>query len=192
MRIGIFGGSFDPVHIAHLILAEQCREQAQLDRVLFIPAPRPPHKPNKTIASFADRVAILRLAIGIHPHFVVDTCEQDRPGLSYTVDTLRYLQQRDVGNDWFLILGSDSVRDLPTWREPAEIAKLSTLLIVQRPDAIVAKPSDAFRFQHVQSPLIDISSTMIRQKCAAGASIRYLTPAAVEEYLISRKIYASG
>lgn len=189
MRIGIFGGSFDPVHLGHLILAEQCREQAGLDRVLFIPAPRPPHKQNGTVAEFTDRVHMLRLALTGSPSFAIDTCEEDRPGRSYTVDTLRYLQQRDAGNDWHLILGSDSVRDLETWREPKSIATMCSLLIVQRPGAVVTSAPSYFRSQQIVSPLIDISSTAIRQKCQEGRSIRFLVPEGVEEYIHSKALY---
>lgn len=191
MRIGIFGGSFDPIHIAHLILAEQCREQGQLDTVLFIPAPRPPHKHNSTVASFNDRVAMIRLAITGHPQFVVDTCEQDRQGLSYTVDTLRYLHQRDPGNEWFLLLGGDSVRDLELWREPHGIANQCKLLIVQRPGIQAILPPPYFQYQIIDSPLIDVSSTAIRNKLAAGHSVCFLLPASVEEYVRAKNIYAT-
>lgn len=189
MRIGIFGGSFDPVHYAHLILAEQCREQGKLDRLLFVPAPRPPHKHNSTVTNFDDRVGMLRLAIAGHSSFAVDTCEQDRPGLSYTVDTLRYLHQRDPGHEWLLILGGDSVRDLETWRDPHGIASLSTLLIVQRPGVQATLPPAYFQYQIIDSPLIDISSTAIRNKLAKGQSIRYLVPTAVEAYIRSNRLY---
>ena len=189
MRIGIFGGSFDPVHLGHLILAERCRDQVQLDRVLFIPAPRPPHKRQGTQAEFADRLAMLRLAVADNPEFVIDTCEQDRSGLSYTVDTLRYLQQRDVGHEWHMILGGDSVRDLETWRDPMGIAKLTSLLVVQRPGAVVDSPPPYFKYQTVDSPLVEISSTMIRNMCATGQSIRYLVPEAVRNYLHSKQLY---
>lgn len=182
MRIGIFGGSFDPVHQGHLILAEQCREQGQLDRVLFIPAPRPPHKPQQTIASFEHRVAMLRLALAGHTPFVIDTCEQDRPGLSYTVDTLRYLHSRERA-EWFLLLGGDSVRDLHLWRSPEVIASLCSLLIVARPGAEAAVPPAYFRYHTVTSPLIEISSTDIRERVKQGQSIRYLVPDAVEQYV---------
>ena len=189
MRIGIFGGSFDPIHVAHLILAEQCREQGQLDRLLFIPAPRPPNKHNSTIACFNDRVAMVQLAIANQPQFAVDTCEQDREGLSYTVDTLRYLRQREPGSEWHLILGGDSVRDLELWREPHGIATQCKLLIVQRPGVQASLPPAYFQYQIVDSPLIDISSTAIRTKLAAGQSIRYLVPVAVEDYIRSKQLY---
>ncbi|HQR42222.1 MAG TPA: nicotinate-nucleotide adenylyltransferase [Gemmatales bacterium] len=189
MRVGIFGGSFDPIHLGHLILAEQCRDQAALDRVLFIPAPRPPHKLNKAVASFDHRLAMLKLAILDQPAFLVDTCEQDRPGLSFTVDTLRYLHQREPATDWFLILGGDSVRDLSTWRDPEGIARLCKLLIVDRPDTVGIEPPNYFAYNRVQSPLIDISSTDIRERVKTGRSIRYLVPERVREYIDTSEVY---
>jgi nicotinate-nucleotide adenylyltransferase len=189
MRVGIFGGSFDPVHQGHLILAEQCRDQAKLDRVLFIPAPRPPHKVNKEAASFADRLAMLQLAVAGQPAFVVDTCEQDRPGLSYTIDTLRYLRQREPQTEWFLILGGDSVRDLGTWRDPEGIAKLCKLLIVDRPGTEGVNPPGYFQYERVVSPLIDISSTDIRERLASRRSVRYLVPEGVLEFAVRVGVY---
>ncbi len=189
MRIGIFGGSFDPIHLGHLILVEQCRDQAQLDRVLLIPAPRPPHKINKAEASFDERLDMLNLAISGNPHLHLETCERDRPGLSYTVDTLKFLQQRDPNNEWFLILGGDSVRDFDTWREPEEIAKLAGLLIVDRPGTEGVRPPDYCRYQRITSPLIDISSTDIRARVRAKRSSRYFMPESVVEYIETHALY---
>jgi nicotinate-nucleotide adenylyltransferase len=189
MRVGVFGGSFDPVHLGHLILAEQCREQAQLDRVLFVPAPRPPHKLQGASVSFDDRVAMLRLATKQQPAFVVDTLEAERSGPSYTVDTLRELQHRDPGHAWFLIVGSDSVRDLGTWREPEEIANLANLLVVRRPGTEVVVPPGYFHSQVIDAPLIEIASTDIRERVAAGRTVRYLVAAEVAEYMHSRGLY---
>lgn len=191
MRIGIFGGSFDPIHLGHLILVEQCRDQAQLDRVLLIPAPRPPHKINKAEASFDQRLDMLKIAIRGNPHLHIDTCERDRPGLSYTVDTLRYLHEREPGNEWFLILGGDSVRDFDTWREPEEIANLAALLIVDRPGTEGVQPPNYCRYQRITSPLIDISSTDIRARVKAKRSIRYFMPASVAEYIETHSLYRS-
>jgi nicotinate-nucleotide adenylyltransferase len=188
MRVGVFGGSFDPVHLGHLILAEQCRDQAQLDRVLFVPAPRPPHKAD-TSASFDDRVAMLRLAVAGHSAFAVDTLEAERSGPSYTVETLHILHQREPKTLWFLIVGSDSVRDLGTWRQPDEIARLASLLIVARPGCEAVMPPTYFNAITVNSPLIDIASTDLRQRIESGRSIRYLVPAAVEAYIRDRGLY---
>jgi len=189
MRIGVFGGSFDPVHLGHLVLAEQCRDQARLDRVLFVPSPRPPHKLAGASASFADRTEMLRLAIAGEPAFAVDTLEGDRTGPSYTVDTLRELHRREPGNEWFLLLGSDSVRDLPTWRQPYEIARLAKVLFVGRPGTDFPALPAGFDTQKVNSPLIDVSSTGLRQRIAARRSIRYLVPRAVEEFIATRSLY---
>lgn len=189
MRVGIFGGSFDPVHQAHLIHAEQCREQAQLERIRFIPAPRPPHKRTGPLASFADRTAMLRLAIADQAAFSVDTCEENRPGPSYTVETLRFLRERDPEDQFFLIVGSDSVRDLGTWREPEAIAELCTLLIVQRPGFETVLPTPIFEYQRVSSPLLDISSSAIRQQCSEDKSIRYQVPETVRNYIQQHHLY---
>lgn len=191
MRMGVFGGSFDPLHLGHLILAEQCRDQARLDRVLFVPAPRPPHKQHGTAASFDDRVAMLRLALADQPTFLVDTLEGHRNGPSYTVDTLRELRQREPGDEWFLLVGSDSVRDLGTWREPEEIARLAELLVVCRSGSETVSAPPYFRSQVIQSPLIDIASTDLRRRVAEGRSIRYLVPAKVQAYIGDRGLYRS-
>src|SRR5262245_17154900 len=132
MRVGVFGGTFDPVHFAHLILAEQCREQAKLDQLLFMPALTPPHKQRYSITPFAQRVEMLALAISGHPAFQIDELEKDRAGPSYTVDTLAQLTQTRPGDEFYFILGSDSLRDLPTWRQPRRIVELATLLVVTR------------------------------------------------------------
>jgi nicotinate-nucleotide adenylyltransferase len=191
MRVGIFGGSFDPVHLAHLIHAEQCREQAQLERVFFVPAARPPHKRTGPLASFAERTAMLRLAIAEQPAFSVDTCEENRPGPSYTVETLRFVRAREPGNQFFLIIGSDSVRDLGAWREPEEIARLCTLLIVQRPGFETVLPTPIFQYQLISSPLLDISSSAVRQQCLQGKSILYLVPETVRNYIQQHHLYAT-
>ena len=133
MLLGIFGGSFDPVHLGHLILAEQCREQAGLDRVLFVPAARPPHKPDRRLAPFSQRVEMLALALSGQPAFQLDELENDRPGPSYTADTLDELHRRHPRAETWLILGADSVVDLPLWHEPLRILARAGLLIVGRP-----------------------------------------------------------
>jgi nicotinate-nucleotide adenylyltransferase len=132
-RIGVFGGTFDPVHFGHLIVAEQCREQGQLDVVLFVPAARPPHKQDQDVTAFARRVEMLNLAIAGHPAFAVDEIEKDRNGPSYTVDTLEALRNRDPHVDFVLIVGADCLPDLQSWRQPFRIGELAELLVVDRP-----------------------------------------------------------
>ena len=199
MRLGIFGGTFDPIHQGHLILAEQCREQARLDRVLFVPAPRPPHK-SQPMTPFDKRVEMLALAISGQPSFQTDELEKDRPGPSYTVETLEQIQARDPAAELFLILGADSVVDLPLWFEPVRILKLATLLVVGRPgwaftgmeelrEKVGLPETIPFRLETVQCPLMEISSRDIRQRTGEGRTIRYLVPRAVEAYIGDKGLY---
>ena len=201
-RIGIFGGGFDPIHLGHLILAEQCREQAALDQVLFVPTATGPFKPQGPVASDLMRVEMLTLAIGGHVPFQVSTIELDRGGVSYTVDTLEWLHAQQPGNEWFLLMGGDALSRFPDWRDPQRICELALPLVVRRP---TAPPPDLTRLQPLTSPeryqqilefqfdsrLIDISSTDIRQRVATGRSIRYLTPRAVEKYIETKRLYLS-
>jgi nicotinate-nucleotide adenylyltransferase len=190
MRLGVFGGTFDPVHMVHLVLAEQCREQARLDRVLFVPAARPPHKRDVALSPFARRVEMLQLAVSGHPVFQISEIEKDRPGPSFTADTLRALRQQYPDDELFLLIGSDSLRDLPTWYEPEQIAELATLLVVLRPS--VPLPGDLpkpFRAQTVEMPLLEISSRDLRQRVREGRTIRYFVPRAVECYIETHGLY---
>src|SRR5262245_443476 len=179
MRVGVFSGTFDPVHMAHLILAEQCREQAKLDQVLFMPALLPPHKQRYAITPFAQRVEMLALAISGQPAFQIDEREKDRTGPSYTVDTLADLTLTRPGDEFFFVLGSDSIREMPTWRQPRRIVECASLLVVARPD--FPPPAEAelrtsfgfaadtsLRYQIIDAPLIAISSREIRQRISEG------------------------
>jgi nicotinate-nucleotide adenylyltransferase len=202
MRLGIFGGSFDPVHLGHLLLAEACREQAKLDRVLFVPTNTQPHKLHHQPASNAARVEMLQLAVQGNPAFVVEKLELDRGGVSYTVDTLRELKLRDPASELFFLMGADALADFPNWREPQRICELATLLIVQRagqpsPDFSVLAPFLVleklvdWKAQQIELPSIAISSTDIRSRAASGRSIRYRTPRAVEMLIADRKLYTT-
>ncbi|HEY8504000.1 MAG TPA: nicotinate-nucleotide adenylyltransferase [Gemmataceae bacterium] len=200
MRIGIFGGTFNPVHIAHLILAEQAREAAGLDEVRFIPAPRPPHKEGEDVTPFERRAEMLRLALAGRSDFVVDEIEKERPGPSYTADTLAELHRRHPGNELFLMIGSDCLPDLPGWHEPLRIIDQAALVIVARPGvplwthaqlAAALKLDDParLRMRVVDWPLIDIASRDLRRRVAEGRSIRYMVPRAVEVYIHEKKLY---
>jgi len=190
MRLGVYGGSFDPVHLGHLILAEQCRETARLDEVLFIPAPRPPHKLARELTPFSRRVEMLELAISGHPVFQVSQMEKDRPGPSFTVDTLRQLRQERPEADLHLLVGSDVIPDLPSWHEPAQIAELATLVVATRPSwPLPAELPRGFRFIIVEMPQVDISSTDLRNRLANGRSVRYFVPRAVECYIQTHHLY---
>lgn len=200
MRVGIFGGSFNPIHQGHLLLAECCRESAQLDQVLFLPAAVSPLKQDRPLAAAKQRIEMIELAIGGHQPFELSTLEIDRGGISYTVDTLRTLTAQRPADEWFFLLGADSIRDLPRWREPAEICRLATLLVVRRgglppvdydvlSSFVSVERRDYFRSLEVEMPLMEISSTDLRQRIAAGRSVRYRMPRAVEEYIRQQRLY---
>jgi len=203
MRIGIFGGTFDPPHYGHLIVAEQAREQAALDQVWFLLSARPPHKSDRTITPFDRRADMLTLALAGHEDkFRVETIENDRPGLSYTSDTLDGLSEKHPDTEWFLILGADSVKDLPTWHEPQRIVSRAKILIAARPGhpswsaaqlaSAVAMPTQDVRVGIVEVPLIDIASRDLRHRVADSRSILFQLPRAVEVYIREKKLYARG
>jgi nicotinate-nucleotide adenylyltransferase len=196
MRIGIFGGTFDPVHVAHLILAEQSREQGQLDQVWFVPAGQPPHKAHHEVTPFAQRAEMLSLALAGNPAFRVEDLEKNRPGPSYTADTLAEFQTRHPEQEFFLLLGGDSLRDLPGWHQPHRIVERATLLVMARPhvqgvskEELQAQLERPVRMQVVQAPVVDISSRDLRERVRSGRSIRYQVPRAVEMYIQDKRLY---
>src|SRR4051812_33191298 len=187
MRVGVFGGTFDPVHYGHLILAEQCREQGRLDEVWFVPAPRPPHKEARALTRFDQRVEMLALALAGNPALKIEELEKERAGPSYTVDTLAELHGRHPAAELFLLVGSDTLADLPLWYQPVRILEQAALLVMTRPGNPVLTadelrtrlgvPGDApLRLEVVEVPLIDISSRDLRRRAAAGRSLRYFLP----------------
>src|SRR5215208_4443114 len=200
MRIGIFGGTFDPVHYGHLIVAEQAREQAGLDQVWFVPSARPPHKGDRPISPFDRRAEMLSLAIaGQEDKFTVEPAERDRPGPSYTADTLDELNVRHPNTDWFLLLGADSVKDLPTWYEPLRIIGRATLLVAARPGyplwtagelatALGADPGRV-RLRVVDIPQIDIASRDLRRRAAEGRSLLFQVPHPFRVYVREKRLY---
>ena len=207
MRIGVYGGSFDPVHLGHLLLAECCREQAGLDRVLFVPAATQPHKQDRRLADPQHRIDMLRLATGGHPAFDVATLEIDRGGVSYTVDTLASLRAAHPDDELCLLLGPDALAGLPTWREPRRIADLATLVAVEREtlddlsaaaaaaglsDLLGAERLATLLDRRVRMPAIGIRASDLRAAVAAGRSIRYRTPRAVEAFIATHGLYRSA
>jgi nicotinate-nucleotide adenylyltransferase len=230
MRLGIFGGTFDPVHYGHLLLAEYCREACRLDQVWFVPAAVAPHKREPQPTSAERRADMLKLAIAGHEAFHVSRLEVDRGGISYTVDTLaaihadptlagphaadqtgagplgaNHVGTGQVGTgllpvELFLLMGSDSLTDLPNWREPDRICQLATPVVVRRAGqsepnfdclaAWVAAPRLAFIRGHlVTMPLVELASREIRRRVARGLSIRYQTPRGVEMYILTQGLY---
>ena len=207
MRIGVFGGSFDPVHLGHLIAAECCREQARLDRVIFMPAAVPPHKQDRRLTPADDRVQMLRLAVGGHEAFTISTREIDRGGVSFTVDTLAQLRETHPAEELFLLLGPDAIVEFPTWREPARILQLAQPLVMVREvlddtdtfasDAQLAglmglEQLAAVLAAAVRLPAIGIRASDLRTAVAAGRSIRFRTPRAVEAFITAHGLYRTA
>lgn len=198
MRIGIYGGTFDPVHLGHLLLAETCREQCRLDRVIFIPAGVPPHKQGRELTAGPLRANMLEFALAGCPEFSVDRSEIKRSGPSYTVETLRNLQQNYPTDELFFLMGADSLVEFPQWKEPREIATLAGLIVVNRgtqapPELESLIPElgaeAVARIQLVTMPGIEISASDLRRRSQQGHSLRYLTPRAVERFIIEHKVY---
>jgi nicotinate-nucleotide adenylyltransferase len=198
MRLGLCGGTFDPVHYGHLLLAEQCREQCRLDEVRFIPSGNPPHKESADITPGQLRAEMLELAIAGHPQFTVDSRELNRDGITYTVDTLSELAAEEPERELFFLIGADSLHDLPTWREPQRIAKLATIVAVNRSDRPLPSLDEirgtlgeavASRIEIVTMPGIDLSATDIRRRVQSDQSIRFMTPRAVEVFVAENGLY---
>lgn len=206
--IGVLGGTFDPIHYAHLALAEEAAEALGLERVLFVPAGRPPHKPDTIITPGADRLAMVQLAVAGNPRFAVDRLELDRDGPSYTLDTLVALRGSEDGAagragrsprrapDLTLILSSEAFADLPSWHEPRRIVELARIAVSPRegyPDASAVVDrwfADlADRFVFLDGPRIRLSASELRERAAAGRSLRYLVPDAVAAYIDDHALY---
>jgi nicotinate-nucleotide adenylyltransferase len=198
MRLGLFGGTFNPIHMGHLILAEQCRESCGLDRVWFIVAGEPPHKPGgKT--SVANRLEMARIAVAGHSAFEVSDIEARRPGPHYSYQTLEEIHRQRPEDELFFLIGADSLVDLPTWREPQRVAELATIVVVNRPGvdraANVEQPDlgpAARPLVHVTMPEIGIASYDLRRRVAEGRSIRYQVPRGVEAYIQAQGLYRTG
>lgn len=196
MRLGVLGGTFDPVHLGHLILGEVAREDLDLDRVLFVPTGQPWRKMGREIASAADRIAMLRLATAGNSAFDISTLEVDRDGPSYTEVTLEaLLKENGADMELFFVLGRDSLADFPHWHDPQRIAELATLVVADRDGAGVASESEpalpgiVTRLCWLRMPRVDINSTDIRNRVREGRSIRYRVPGGVASYIEERGLY---
>jgi nicotinate-nucleotide adenylyltransferase len=200
MRLGIFGGTFDPIHLGHLLLAESCREQASLDEVWFIPCAVQPHKQGRDVTPVQKRLEMIELAIAGQLAFRASNIEAERGGVSYTVETLRSVKDKEPNSELFLLLGADALADLPNWREPEAICRLAKLVTVSRagqpcpdfsPLQKFTSPDQIAEFQKLQvtMPQQGISATDLRHRVATGKSIRFQTPRAVEEYIRFHELY---
>ena len=170
MRIGLFGGSFDPVHQGHLVAAQQALGQACLDELWFLPAASPPHKAGQSRVPFQARLDMLNLALAGHPRMRVNTLESELPTPNFTVNTLRELARRHPEHTWSFLLGGDMLADLPTWREPVALVEMADLVV---------------------RPRLEISSRWIRGQVRSGGSIRYLMPRAPEKYIQEHMLYGA-
>jgi nicotinate-nucleotide adenylyltransferase len=191
VRLGLYGGTFDPPHSGHLIVAQDACQELGLDRVIFIPAGAPPHKQDRVITPPAIRLRLLEAAIAGDPRFEIDAVELDRTGPSYSVDTLEHLRARHAGAELFLLLGADQFGEFRTWRDPERVAALARIAVLRRGDSREVLPSDmeVFHAQWVNVTRIDISSTDIRRRRAAGQTVRYLVPPAVEALIEDANLY---
>lgn len=197
MRIGIFGGTFDPPHVGHLILAAEAGDQLKLDRVLWVVTPDPPHKTGRVISPLAVRLELVEAAIGDNERFQISRVEIDRPGPHYSADTVQILGQQNPGADLFYLMGGDSLRDLPTWVRPRDfLACLTGIGVMRRPEDFVdlpqlerVLPGIVAKVHFVDAPLLEISSTSIRERAAQGRHYRYFLPQKVCELVQSRNLY---
>lgn len=200
MRIGVFGGTFDPPHLGHLILAAEAFEQLELDRILWVLTPDPPHKLGKTISPLPVRLQLLEAALGDEPKFEISRLDIDRPGPQFAVDTVQLLAREVAGSEIYYLIGGDSLRDLPTWRNPQQlIQRVAGLGVMRRPgddfdleqlEQVI--PGLKARLHFIEAPLLEISSSQIRQRIQQGRTYRYYLPIRVYEMIEERGLYRYG
>ncbi len=212
MKIGILGGTFNPIHIAHLRIAEEVRESFDLGKIIFVPAATPPHKPLAGDLPFDTRFRMVELAIAGNPAFAVSDIEGKRGGKSYSIDTIHTLRSAYPDDEFFFVVGSDSFLDMGTWRKYSSIFSLCNIVVVERPDAVVLSISSSLPFDilhefsyfeaekrlahksgysvyYMKGVPLEISSTGVRRLARLGRSIRFLVPEAVENYIKENKLY---
>jgi nicotinate-nucleotide adenylyltransferase len=198
--VGIFGGTFDPPHVGHLILASEARARLHLDRLLWVLTPDPPHKQDQPITSLDHRLTMVQLAIAGNPAFELSRVELDRSGPHYALDTVRILAEKDPSADLVYLMGGDSLGDLPSWHRPAELVSMVAFLgVVRRPGDAVdlaslekSIPGLSAKVRFVDAPLLDIASHEIRSRAAEGRPFRYFLPPAVYGYIIEQHLYAKA
>lgn len=195
-RLGVLGGTFDPPHYGHLALAENARVQIGLNRVLFVLAGHPPHKPNRPIAPAHHRLAMVKAAIAGNPAFAISRVDLDRPGPHYTVDMLALLRQEHPEAELFFLLGGDSLEQLLTWRDPAGILIQAQLAVMNRPgykpdlEAIEQLlPGIRERTVRLDTPYLDLAASDLRRRAGLGLPLHYLVPPAVETYICQHNLY---
>lgn len=189
-RVGVLGGTFDPIHVGHLVAAVNVRHALALDRVLLVVANQPWQKANRRLTPAEDRLAVVEAAVGGAAGLEASRIEIDRGGESLTADTLEELAGADPAAELFLIVGADVAAELGTWRRVEVVARLATLVVVTRPGAPVAHPGPPWRVRGVEIPALDVSSTDLRARCADGRPLDYLVPQAAIDCIRERGLYA--
>jgi nicotinate-nucleotide adenylyltransferase len=187
-KIGILGGTFDPPHLGHLIIANEVLDQLGLDELKFMPNQEPPHKTRNSKTKPADRLKMLELAIRDHPQFSLETIELERPGRSYTYDTMMELKRKRPGDEYYFIIGADMVEYLPHWHRIDDLIKLVQFVGASRPHFTL---ESAYPILYVDVPQVDISSTLIRERIKSGKSVKYLLPDKVIHYIEENRLYGS-
>ncbi len=196
--VGLMGGTFNPIHYGHLVAAEAARDAFNLDQVIFIPSGQPPHKSNVFVADPEHRYLMTFLAIVPNQHFELSRVEIDRPGPSYTIQTLQYFAEQDPTVKWYFITGADAILDILTWHQPEKMFRYAEFIAASRPGYSLDK---IFALEHrlgsermqrihpLEVPALAISSSQIRERLAQGLSIKYLVPEAVEHYIAKNRVY---
>lgn len=197
-RIGLLGGTFNPIHLGHLSLAEQAREKLRLDKMIFIPTNLPPHKRNKGLTSAEERLDMVSLAIKSHPCFLVSNAEIMRGGLSYSVDTAREFKRRFPQAQLYFIVGADFLKEISTWKDLPRLKRICKFVVAHRPGYPFTPPLRSRRagfeglsrnMQAIKITPLDISSTGIRKRIKTKKSIRYLVPEEVRSYILRKRLY---
>ncbi|MBD3426165.1 MAG: nicotinate-nucleotide adenylyltransferase [Candidatus Omnitrophica bacterium] len=188
MKIGLLGGTFNPIHTGHLILAQECWSQLVLDKVIFVPAFMPPHKQMEKDVSAADRLNMLRMALEEDDRFEISTYEVDKEGVSYSIDTVRYMKKKYPDGDIFFLTGADSAESLSMWKEIEALLEESTFVIASRPGWGDNSPYEK-KIKRIIIPSIEISSSDIRQRIGQRSPIDYLTPRQVVRYIRNKGLY---
>jgi nicotinate-nucleotide adenylyltransferase len=196
-RIGVIGGTFDPIHYGHLAAAEEARVRVNLEKVLFVVALLPPHKLDEDVTPVEHRLAMVRLGIASNPHFEISLVDVDRPGPSFTVDTISMLQEQwGPDTELFFVMGLDSLVEVPTWHQPERLIRLCHLVAVSRPRFEVdmrqleaSVPGISSRVEIIDMPEVDISSSDLQRRVKEGLPIKYQVPEAVERYIIEHRLY---
>jgi nicotinate-nucleotide adenylyltransferase len=188
-RIGLFGGSFDPIHCGHLLVAQAAMEELKLDRLFFVPAAQSPFKPDSEPASASERVRLIRLALAGCPRYEIDLTEIHRGGISYTVDTLREFAVRFPDAEIHYLIGDDHVAKLPAWKDAHKLAKQTRFAIIPRPGAEVVELPDPFHGRRLHGWPLGVSSSGIRERVKAGLTVDHLVPKAVAEAIRNNRLY---